>query len=391
MRCSLRLTRAMHRLIMPLGVSRTRVRMQAAPSTSDTTGRATHGWRGLHCRRLPGRSCLCCHWYGKGHDPRVRTSLVIPTYNAGPLLDDVLAGIARLDPGFHEKIAIDSGSRDGTVERLQRAGFRVIPIDKREFDHGKTRDRGIAASTGDVVVLMVQDATPQSADWLAKMLEPFSDPKVAGVWCRQVPRPGCQPVLDRRIRGWPGWGEGVTKKALPEGKRLEDLQPFDRLMTCAFDNVASAIRRTAWQQFPLGPRRFGEDVWFGRRAVAAGWSLAHQGGACVMHSHDRSAWAEGKRTFCDHRNLVALFGLVGIPDKKALEGALEYATKEHLDYVRSLKLPPEREGPALQWTKDYVRWQCWGQFLGAKAGLTNTGWKGLFYRWLGKRLERGIG
>ncbi len=322
----------------------------------------------------------------------VRISLVIPTYNAGPLLDDVLAGLDQLDGvRFDELLAIDSGSGDGTVARLERSGFRVAPIDKREFDHGATRDRGIAMTTGEIIVLMVQDATPMGRDWLQRMVEPFADPQVAGVWCRQVPRSGCQPVLDRRIRGWPGWGEGITKKQLPPGKRLEDLPAFEQLMTCAFDNVASAIRRSAWQQFPLGPRRFGEDVWFGMRAIRAGLALAHQGGACVMHSHDRSAWSEGKRTFCDHRNLRGLFGLVGIPTRAAVRGAIEHATKEHLDFVRSQNLGKEQEADALRWTRDYVRWQCWGQYLGAKAGSNLPGLKGAFFRWLGKRLERGIG
>ena len=323
---------------------------------------------------------------------RVRLSLVMPTWNAGPLLDEVLAAVtSQRDPGFDELVAIDSGSRDGTVERLQRAGFRVTSIPQREFDHGGTRDRGISATTGDVIVLLVQDATLQGTDWLARMVEPFVDPQVAGVWCRQIPRAKCQPVMKRRILGWPGWGDGVTKKRVPEGKRLEDLPPFEQLFTCAFDNVASAVRRTAWQQFPLGPRRFGEDVWFGRRAVAAGWTLAHQGGAVVMHSHDRSAWSEGKRTFCDHRNLRGLFGLVGIPTWKALHDGIPHATKEHIDYVKGLGLPAAEEAAALQWTRDYVKWQCWGQYLGAKAGANPRGLQGLFFRWLGKRLERGIG
>ena len=324
--------------------------------------------------------------------PRVRISLVMPTLNGGPLLDEVLAGIlAQRGTVFDELQAIDSGSNDGTVERLQKAGFRVEPIQKSSFDHGRTRDRGIACTSGDIVVLMVQDATPQGSDWLQKMVEPFADPEVAGVWCRQIPRPGCQPVLDRRIRGWPGWGEGVTKKKLPDGKKLADMAPIDQLMLCAFDNVASAVRRSVWERFPLGPRRFGEDVYFGKRVIEAGLTLAHQGGTCVMHSHSRSAWSEGKRTFCDHRNLRGLFGLIGIPNREALDGALKWGTKEHLDYVKSLHLPPEQEAKALQWTEEYVKWQCWGQYLGAKAGANLPGPEGMFYRLLGKRLERGIG
>lgn len=316
----------------------------------------------------------------------------MPTWNAGPLLDEVLAAVrAQQSPAFDDLVAVDSGSRDGTVERLLASGFRVASIPQKDFDHGGTRDRGIAMSTGDVVVLLVQDATLQGTDWLAKMVAPFADPDVAGVWSRQIPRAKCQPVMKRRILGWPGWGDGVTVKRLAAGQRLEDLQPFERLFTCAFDNVASAIRRTAWQRFPLGPRRFGEDVHFGKRVIEAGMALAHQGGAVVMHSHDRSAWAEGKRTFCDHRNLHALFGLVGIPTREALDGAIVHATKEHCDYVRSLGLPAEEESAALRWTVEYVKWQCWGQYMGAKAGARLPSPEGAFLRLLGKRLERGIG
>lgn len=322
----------------------------------------------------------------------VRISLVMPTWNAGPLLDEVLAAITALEGTvFDELIAVDSGSSDGTQDRLRAAGFRVEPIPQSEFDHGATRDRGIEMSTGDVIVLLVQDATLQGTDWLAKMVAPFEDPDVAGVWCRQIPRPGCQPVLDRRIRGWPGRGEVVSKRQLEPGQKLSDLEPFDQLMHSAFDNVASAVRRTAWERFPLGPRRFGEDVYFGKRVIEAGLAIAHQGEACVIHSHDRSAWSEGKRTFCDHRNLRGLFGLVGIPNREALKGALKHSTEEHVNYVKSLKLPPEQEKPALEWTIDYCKWQCWGQYLGAKAGANPKGLKGFFFRWLGKRLERGIG
>lgn len=322
----------------------------------------------------------------------MRISLVIPTWNAGPLFQEVVDAVNALEGVvFAELVAIDSGSTDGTVEVAKRAGFEVVPIPQREFDHGATRDRGIEHTTGDFIVLLVQDATLEGADWLEKMVAPFSDPDVAGVWCRQIPRPDCQPVLDRRIRGWPGRGEVVSKKQLEGGQKLSDLKPFDQLMYSAFDNVASVVRRTVWQRFRLGPRRFGEDVYFGKRVIEAGLAIAHQGEAAVIHSHDRTAWSEGKRTFCDHRNLHGLFGLVGIATRKSLKNAVKDSTEEHVAYVKSLNLPPEKEGPALEWTKAYCKWQCWGQYLGAKAGANPPGLKGVFFRWLGKKLERGIG
>jgi len=315
----------------------------------------------------------------------------MPTLNAGVLLEEVLAGIARQRRTGLECVAIDSGSKDGTVERLQGAGFRVLHIPQSEFDHGTTRDRAIAASRGEVIVLLTQDATPVGTDWLQAMLAPFEDPQVAGVWCRQEPRPGCQPILAQRIRGWPGWGNGVRVQRLQPGEALSSLPPMERLMRCAFDNVASAVRRSAWERFPLGPRKFGEDVWFGVRAIEAGLSLAHQGGAAVVHSHSRTPFAEGRRTFCDHRNLVKLFGLVTIPDWRTMRSATRAGIEGQVRYVQGLDLEPTAKAEAVRWTRAYVRWQNWGQYLGAKAGADPVGMKGWLLRRLGRLLERGIG
>lgn len=315
----------------------------------------------------------------------------MPTWNAGSLLEEVLAGIAAQRPGFDESIAVDSGSTDGTLERLQRAGFRITSIPQQQFDHGSTRDLGISQSSGDVVVLLTQDATPQGSDWLQRLLQPFDDAQVAGVWCRQIPRPGCQPILERRIRGWPGYGDKIHLQRLEPGQEFDALPAMQQLMLCAFDNVASAVRRTAWQRFPLGPRRFGEDIWFGMRVINAGLALAHQGGAVVMHSHDRTPFAEGKRTFCDHRNLRVLFGLHNFLDLASVRRGLPEARQEHLAYIDSLPLEGPAKAAAREWTAAYIKWQCWGQYLGAKVAMAQPGWRGWFWRWLGRKLERGIG
>jgi rhamnosyltransferase len=316
----------------------------------------------------------------------------MPTLDGMPLLDQVLRGLAAQD-GIDavEKVAIDSGSGDGTAERLRAAGFRVETIPRREFDHGGTRDRAIALTRGDVVVLLTQDAVPLGRDWLLRMQQGFADPQVAGVWCRQVPRADCPPVIARRITAWLGAETGLRIQRLQPGETLENLPPHERLRRCAFDNVASAVRRAVWERFPFGPRRFGEDLHFGLRVIAAGWSIAYQPLAVVEHSHSRTAWAEGKRTFCDHRNLRQLVGLQAIPDWQTLRSALRDGTAEHLAYVQSLGLPADRHAAAMRWTRDYVRWQCWAQYLGAKAGAAQGGLSGWFYRQLGKRLERGIG
>ena len=67
-------------------------------------------------------------------------SVVIPVKDGGPLLERVLAAVARQRP--LELIVIDSGSRDGSAQAARAAGARVIEIEPGEFGHGRTRNMG---------------------------------------------------------------------------------------------------------------------------------------------------------------------------------------------------------------------------------------------------------
>ena len=72
----------------------------------------------------------------------MRISLVIPTWNAGPLLEEVLGAVNALEGVvFHEKVAVDSGSTDGTLERLRGGGFEVFGMAERAHGlHAHTSD-----------------------------------------------------------------------------------------------------------------------------------------------------------------------------------------------------------------------------------------------------------
>ena len=61
---------------------------------------------------------------------------------------------------------IDSGSTDGTVEYLRQRGVRVIEIPNAEFNHGATRNLGVAEARSEIVALVTQDACPADDRWL---------------------------------------------------------------------------------------------------------------------------------------------------------------------------------------------------------------------------------
>ena len=246
----------------------------------------------------------------------MRVSIVLPVRNAGPELDGVLAGIAaqRHALGEVEVLAVDSGSSDGTPERLERSGARVLRIAPETFDHGGTRDLAIGEARGDVVVLLVQDAMPGDERWLENLVAELDDPQVAGAWCRQVARPDAPSVTALRLAESLHGSRERRIARLPPGRKLADLDPFDRLALCSFDNVCSAVRKSAWRTIRFGPCAFAEDMIWGRTAIEAGHAIAYTPRAFVVHSHDRSVAYEYRRTYLAHHALHRLFGVRTVPD-----------------------------------------------------------------------------
>ncbi|MFO1353056.1 MAG: glycosyltransferase, partial [Gammaproteobacteria bacterium] len=64
----------------------------------------------------------------------MKASVVIPVKNGGALLVDVLKKVlAQRAPWPFEVLAIDSGSRDGSLEHIRELGVRLHEIPPREF------------------------------------------------------------------------------------------------------------------------------------------------------------------------------------------------------------------------------------------------------------------
>jgi rhamnosyltransferase len=281
-----------------------------------------------------------------------------------------------------ERIAVDSGSTDGTVEKLRGRGFAVRSIPQAEFNHGATRDLGISLAKGEIVVLLTQDAVPADEAWLRRLLEPYEDPRVAGVYSRQIPRPDCNPILAQRIRNWSaGKTEPVVQEVEGETALLA-LPPLERLARCAFDNVASSVRRRVWERIPFGRRDFGEDVAWGKRVLLAGHRIVFQPSSAVVHSHNRSTSAEFRRLYCDHQNLRELFGLRLIPSARGLLASIRRRRRDLLAALEGLPLDERRRWRT--WAKRYAVAELLGIHLGARSRdwLANGSWFRPVDRWI---------
>ncbi len=319
-------------------------------------------------------------------------SLFLPTLNAGPLLEEVLAAVDG-QPGAErlERLAIDSGSEDGTRDVLARHGFDIEVIDRREFDHGATRDRGIAKATGDVVVLLTQDATPASVEWLPALVACYDDPRVGAAYCKQIPRPDCNPFIARRLREWNAGRDDRLVQECASAAEFEALEPMARLRTCAYDNVAGSVRRTAWAAVGgFGTRAFGEDVAFGKRLILAGHRIVFEPKSAVVHSHNRTPKDEGKRIYCDHQNLRALFDLHLLPTWGSYRDAVEWGRRTYAEIVDTLEVDDDERARLHEWARAYAHWGALGMYLGAASHETMHGPHADRFAALDRRLHAGI-
>ena len=296
-------------------------------------------------------------------------SLFLPTYNAGPEFPDILRAILDQELAKPlEVVVIDSGSRDGTVEYLKRQPVKLIEIPNHEFDHGLTRNRGVAECGGEIVALTVQDARPADRHWLARLVACYDDPAVAGAYSAQLPRDDANPFIKERLRNWVASQTQPRYQRVESPQELDALEPLERLSRVAFDNVASSVRRTVADEIPFRPRRFGEDLDWGHRAVLAGHTIVFEPRSRVIHSHDKSIWYEFKRVYLDHQNLNRLFGVRTVPEWENVR----HGTRWAIGHLRQVVADDPDLGP---WDRRWWRLkalpfgfsQNLAQFLGARS------------------------
>lgn len=84
-------------------------------------------------------------------------SLVIPTYNRGPLVEKTIASALEQQPAFAEIIVVDDGSTDDTVTRLEAFEGRIRLIRSTRSGVQRARNTGVNACSTPYVALCDSD------------------------------------------------------------------------------------------------------------------------------------------------------------------------------------------------------------------------------------------
>lgn len=262
----------------------------------------------------------------------VSSALVVPTLNAGDSFADWLTALKQQTVQPNRLIVVDSASTDRTVELAAAFGFEIISIDRRDFNHGGTRQMAVEKlSDSELIIFMTQDALLASPDALEVLLKAMQDPRVGAAYGRQLPRrKSCSIEAHARLFNY------------PTASHVRDQADIPRLgIKVSFMSNSFAVwRRSALLEIGGFPPHLiqCEDTWAASKLIQAGWKIAYCSAATVHHSHGYNSLQEFRRYFD-----IGVFHA----DQRWIRDSFGQAGGEGLRFVRSELKHLVRTNPAL--------------------------------------------
>ena len=207
--------------------------------------------------------------------------VVIRTLDEAELIGACLEALRRQRGPFElDVLVVDSGSEDATMEIARSHGARTFELPPGEFDYSRSLNAGIERVRGSLVLILSAHTVPVDDEWVARMVAPFADERVAAVASRQVPWPDAP------------WRE-VLRISRQFGKARREYSAGDAY-EIVYSNAASCIRRSVWLEEPF-TLPAAEDLEWARRVVAAGRTVVYEPAAAAYHSHRESPRAQALR------------------------------------------------------------------------------------------------
>ena len=108
---------------------------------------------------------------------------------------------------FFMQTLVEKKEDEEVLQMLQKAeNVEIVPIEKKDFDHGGTRNKGAALSRADYMLFMTQDAVPADRNLIGNLIRPLQEnSKVGAAYARQLAREDCaylEKYTRRYIRRW---------------------------------------------------------------------------------------------------------------------------------------------------------------------------------------------
>ena len=221
----------------------------------------------------------------------MKISLVIPTLDAGEEIGNLLKRLLAQTVVPNEILVVDSASTDNTVSIAKEyPGVRVLSIERKDFNHGLTRDMALREAIGDIVCFMTQDAVPANDKFVENLIAPIlSDGEIAISSGRQLPKADAR-RFEQLVRAF-----NYTDVSYVRSKA--DVSKLG-IKTYFATDVCAAYRRSQYLELGgFGKTNMSEDMLMAAKAINAGYKVAYAANAEVYHSHNLTLKEQYRRNY----------------------------------------------------------------------------------------------
>lgn len=206
-------------------------------------------------------------------ETKQQASIIIRCYNEEAHIGRLLSGIMQQNSNDFEIIVVDSGSTDATLSIASQYPVKILKINKEDFSFGSSLNTGCEAAVGHFLIFVSAHVYPVYDDWITQLLQPFENERVACVYGKQRGNSATKFSEHQVFAHW-----------FPETSDLNQDHPF-----C--NNANAAVRRSVWEGVHYDETITGlEDLAWAKHVTSAGFRIAYNADAEVVHVHEETAW-----------------------------------------------------------------------------------------------------
>jgi rhamnosyltransferase len=219
-----------------------------------------------------------------------KISVVIRIRNEAAALATTLRALSVQNHHITDIVVVNNASTDGSRKVAESFGARILDMPREEFTFGRALNRGLDAAQAEYVVVLSAHAVPLGRSFLDRVVEPFKDPRVAGVRCLHVGN-------RRELSSW------------MEPRLLDSESPLESVVRYGPTAAAGAFRKSVWQTIPFDEEVASvEDKLWALQALQHGYLLANSE-AMYIYTRDFHFFEKIKRM---NRQRVELFRKTGV-------------------------------------------------------------------------------
>lgn len=214
--------------------------------------------------------------------------IVIPTLNAAKLLPTCLPPLLA-SPLKPRILIVDSASTDDTLAVAQQYSVNTISIDRKDFNHGLTREMARKQLNTDIVLMITPDAIATNANVLETLVKPIVDDRAAIAYARQIPHDGAQ--------FFEAFPREFNYPATSQLRGIEDIAQYGVYTFFCSDSFAAYSSKALDAIGGFKMVLLGEDTLATAELLKKGHKIAYVAEAEVKHSHGYTLAQEFRRYF----------------------------------------------------------------------------------------------